>query len=240
MSEEVETEQDPLLERVKTVSFDGDFKYAIFLYHEILKKYPNRFDVRRELHLLRRRTCFQSKTIVWFLRQAFFMVKVKYLHEKRAPIWQILDCIEKFLDGDPTSIFGYRDLAKSAFDAKFYDLTEFAIQSIPEDNRDRSDYLVLANALCDEKKFDEAVKVANLLLEEDPDDEEAKDVVWRASVDKSMNKNVSLMMVDGCGSFVPPPRVDASHIVLSNSKQSGEKEAQNGEKKSRARDDLFK
>jgi hypothetical protein len=150
-----------------------------------------------------------------------------------------LDEIESFLDGSPASSVGYRYLSDVAFEAKFYDVAEFAVRAIPQDRRSRPDWLRLANALCEMKKFDDAVQVANSLLESAQDDEEAKDILLRASVDKSINKNVDLMMVDGCGSFVPP-KVNASEIVISSQKKEDEKEGKDGEKKRKPRDDLFK
>ncbi|MDR0679763.1 MAG: hypothetical protein LBF42_01860, partial [Puniceicoccales bacterium] len=202
MKEEVDI--DPLLERVKTVSSDGDFKYASFLYREILKKYPENLDVRSELHRLRRQTHFNVRTISALLKQMFVLLKIKYLRQRHAPGWKVLDEIEGFLDGSPSSVIGYRNLSKVAFSERLYKVAEFAICAIPQERRLRSDWLRLANSLFEEKKFDEAVSVANSMLENDPDDEEAKDIVWRSSVDKSINKNVNLVMADGCGSFVPP------------------------------------
>ncbi|MDR0715769.1 MAG: hypothetical protein LBF25_03320, partial [Puniceicoccales bacterium] len=73
----------------------------------------------------------------------------------------------------------------------------------------------------------------------DPDDEEAKDIVWRSSVDKSINKNVNLVMADGCGSFVPP-KVNSSEIVVSNPKKEGENGAKRWDGKGKAREELFR
>jgi len=237
MTEEIEI--DPLLERVKTVSSDGDFQYAEFLYREILKKFPGNLDVRSELHRLRKLIHFNPWTVTALAKQMFTFLKIKYLRKRGAPAWRILDEIENFFDGSPSSVTAYRNLSKVAFAAKLYNIAEFAVHAIPEEGRLRSDWLPLANALFEEKKFDEAVNVANSLLEIDPNDEEAKDIVWRASVDKSINKNVSLRMVDGCGSFVPP-KVDASQIVMSNPKKEGENGAKDRERKSKGKEELLK
>ncbi|MDR3274174.1 MAG: hypothetical protein LBS87_02460 [Puniceicoccales bacterium] len=237
MTEEIEI--DPLLERVKTVSSDGDFQYAEFLYREILKKFPGNLDVRSELHRLRKLIHFNPWTVTALIKQMFIFLKMKYLRRKGAPAWRILEEIERFLDGSPFSAAGYRNLSEVAFAAKLYNVAEFALLAIPQERRFRADWLLLASSLFEEKKFDDAVNVANFLLEVDSDDEEAKDIVWRASVDKSINKNVSLMMVDGCGSFVPP-KVDVSQIVVSNPKKEGENGAKDGERKSKGREELFK
>jgi hypothetical protein len=47
------------------------------------------------------------------------------------------------------------------------------------------------------------------------------------------------MMVDGCGSFVPP-KVDASQIVMSNPKKEGENGAKDRERKSKGKEELLK
>ncbi|MDR1255684.1 MAG: hypothetical protein LBJ94_02020 [Puniceicoccales bacterium] len=233
MMEEVDT--DPLLERVKTVSSDGDFQYAEFLYREILKKYPGNLDVRSELHKLRRSIHFNARTLGAFAKQIFTLLKIKYLRKKAAPACRVLDEIEKFLDGSPSSAIGYRNLAEVAFGAKLHSVTEFAIRAIPQERRSREDWLLLANALVEEKKFDRALEVANSLLESDPDDEKAKDIVWRASVDKSIGKNVDLVMVEGCNSFTPP-KVDVSQIVVSTPKKEEENGAKNGEGKGKSKE----
>ncbi|MDR2721160.1 MAG: hypothetical protein LBB15_02630 [Puniceicoccales bacterium] len=219
MTEEIDI--DPLLERAKTVSSDGDFQYAEFLYREILKKYPESVDIRCELHRLRKLVHFKARTIAALIKQMFVLLKIGYLRKKNAPAWRILDEIERFFDGSPSSITGYRNLSEVAFGAKLYNVAEFSIRAIPQERRSRLDLIRLANTLFEEKKFDDAVGVANSLLEDDPDDEEAKDIVWRASVDKSINKNVNLVMAEGCGTFVPP-KVDASQIVVSNPKKENE------------------
>jgi tetratricopeptide (TPR) repeat protein len=234
-----EISDDPLLERVKTVCSDGDFRYAMFLYREILKKHPENLEIRRELHKLRKSVRFKSKALTLLLKQIFILLKIRYLCKRHTAAWKILDEIEGFLDGDPSSVVGYRYLSEVAFVAKFYNVVEFAIRAIPQEKRLRSDQLKLANALFAVKNFDDAVKVANSILENYPDDEEAKDIVWRASVDKSINKNVNLMMIDGCGSFVPP-KVGASEIVMSSPKKEDEKEVKDGEKRGKPRDELFK
>jgi tetratricopeptide (TPR) repeat protein len=234
-----EANDDPLLERVKTVCSDGDFRYAMFLYREILKKHPGNLEIRTDLHKLRRSVRYKLRTLGALIKRMLILLKVSYLRKKHAAAWRILDEIEGLMDGDPASIIGYRCLSEAAFEAKFHDVVEFAIRAIPQEKRLRSDWLRLANGLCTMKKFDDAVQVANFLLEGDPSDEEAKDILWRASVDKSINKNVNLMMVDGCGAFVPP-KVDASEIVVSNPKKGDENGTRDGDKRSKARDELFK
>ncbi|MDR2436288.1 MAG: hypothetical protein LBD33_03205 [Puniceicoccales bacterium] len=233
-----ETDIDPLLERAKTVSSDGDFQYAEFLYREILKKYPEDVDIRRELHKLRKLVHFRARTVAALIKQAFVFLKIKYLRKKNAPVWRIFDEIERFFDGSPSSAIGYRNLSEVAFEAKMYGTVEFAIQAIPEERRSRLDSIRLANTFFEEKKFDDAVRIANSLLENDPDDEEAKDIVWRASVDKSINKNVNLVMAEGCGAFIPP-KVDASQIVVSTPKRDGEDGRRSGGWR-RIEDDPFK
>jgi tetratricopeptide (TPR) repeat protein len=227
MEEEIDI--DPLLERAKTVVSDGDFQYAEFLYREILKKYPGNVDIRCELHRLRKLVHFKARTLAALTKQMFVSLRIWYLRKKHVPTWRILEEIERFFDGDPSSIVGYRHMSEVAFGAELYGVAEFAIQAIPQERRSRSDLLRLADTFFEEKKFDDAVRVANSMLESDPDDEEAKDMMWRASVDKSINKNVNLVMVDGCNSFVPP-KVDASQIVMSNQKREDEDEKRDADK----------
>lgn len=134
------------------------------------------------------------------------------------------------MDANPNNFDGCRMLAKAAMDEKLHKLAEFSINEIPEDMRTHDDLLVLAQALMEQKKFDQSLKIANSILENYPEDPDAKDIIWKSSVDKQMNQKVNLMMADGIKT-VAPPRVDASQIVLSNPQASEKKDEKDGKSK---------
>jgi hypothetical protein len=84
--------------------------------------------------------------------------------------------IERFADGDPPAIAGYRRLSEVAFGARLYGVAEFVIQ------------LFHRRIAVEAKPFGDALRVANSMLKNDLDNEETKNMVWRASVDNSSNK----------------------------------------------------
>lgn len=233
---------DPLLERAKTVLADGDLGYAVFLYREILKKYPEDVKIRQELHKLRKSVQSQSKNIFFFLKKVFTLIQLFVLQKRKFSASQIIDKIEELIDYDPTNLSGYRKIASIAKGAKMYNLLEFTINEIPIEERTYEDNILLARAFLEQKKFNQSLKVANLILENDPDNEEAKDIVWQSSVDKSMNKNLDLVMAGGLKKF-SPPKVDASQIVLSNPQKRDDddgKKDKDGKSKKQTRNELFK
>ncbi len=221
---------DPLLERAKTVLSDGNYKYTMFLYREILKKYPENLEIRKQLHKLRKSVYLPQRSFFSFIKKCLAYVKILYAKKHRVPTWQLIDTIETWIDYDPTNFSGYRLIAQTANAAHMYNLTEFSINEISEEERTHNDYIILAEALLGQKKFDKSLKIANTLLEKNPDDNEAKDIVWKSSVDKQMDKKLDLVMANGI-SHIAPPKVDTSQIIVSNHKNEGDEDKDNGHSK---------
>ncbi|MDE6432195.1 MAG: hypothetical protein K2L13_02250, partial [Opitutales bacterium] len=148
----------------------------------------------------------------------------------QSPTSNIIDSIEDLLDYNPNNFDGYRMIATTAEKAKMYILAEFSINEIPEDARTQEDLLTLARSLLEQKKFDKSLKIANSILEKSPENADAKDIVWKSSVDKQINQNVDLVVADGIKQ-VAPPKVDASQIVMSNAKAEDENSGTTGNAK---------
>lgn len=231
-----ETHTNPLLERANVVLADGDSKYAMFLYREALKKEPENTEIRAALHKLRRSIRENTRSIFSLIKQWYLQMKILYQKRHNVPACTMIDTIESWLDYDPNNFVGYRMIAQTALEAKMYILADFSINEIPEENRIREDLLILARAAMEQKKFDQSLKIANSILESDPDDPEAKDIVWKSSVDKHMSPKVELVMADGIKRMAPP-HVDAAQIVMTNPKtddKNKKEEKDGGEKGKRS------
>ena len=123
--------------------------------------------------------------------------------------------IEKMLDAKPSSEFATMSMMHIAYDAGYNKLVIFVYDNTKDDIQyELDDMIIIASAYLNEKILDKAAKVAKDATLIDPDNEKAKDILWKASVWKHMNSEASLVTVDGNNRFVPP-KIDAEKIFIS-------------------------
>ena len=207
--------------RAKQAVADGDIKYAKFLYNEALAIDPQDVVARKELHNMRKA---EKRPNAVLSNLSFFINLCKMLvHKNMSQYGCAIADIEKMLDAKPSSEFATMSMMHIAYDAGYNKLVIFVYDNTKDDIQyELDDMIIIASAYLNEKILDKAAKVAKDATLIDPDNEKAKDILWKASVWKHMNSEASLVTVDGNNRFVPP-KIDAEKIFISSHKAEKEK-----------------
>ncbi|MDR2432874.1 MAG: hypothetical protein LBD34_03940 [Puniceicoccales bacterium] len=222
-----ETESDILVRAQKAID-DGDVIYAKFLYRESLAINPQDITARTAMHELRKKI---PASISVFDRIRFIFSAIKLLICKAKKSYdQVINVAENLLDINPSSEFALRNILYAAYGAGYHKLVIFVSQKVMEIGVELEDLVVIAQSYLNEKIFDQAAKVAKEAIELDPSSEEARDILWKSSVEKHMNSDVALVTADGNKRFVPP-KVDAEKIFIASHSFHEEQEKRNGGKR---------
>jgi tetratricopeptide (TPR) repeat protein len=219
MQEKDHRESD-VLSRAKKAIDGNDFSYARFLYSEALSVDPQNNAARSELYKMREAMPhdFSAMDKIKFAYHALKILLSKAL----ANYDQIIGEAEKLLDIVPDSNFAMRSILQAASGARYYKLVIFAAEKIKESELNPEELILAAQAYLNEKIFDRATKIAKLAVEVDPENEEAKEVLWKSSVERHMNSDVQLVTADGDKRFVPP-KVDKDKIFIASHKDDKDK-----------------
>ncbi|MDR0741896.1 MAG: hypothetical protein LBE98_00315 [Puniceicoccales bacterium] len=208
-----ETESDILARAQKAIGDDDDFIYAKFLYREALAINPQDIAARTAIQELREK--FPVSTSVFGgIKFIFFAIKL-LICKAKGNYDQMIDTAENLLDINPSSEFALRNILYAAYGAGYHKLVTFVSKKIMEMGAELEDLIVIAQSYLKEKIFDQAAKIAKEAMELDPANEEAKDILWKSSVEKHMNSDVALVTADGNKRFVPP-KVDADKIFIAS------------------------
>ncbi|MDR2603447.1 MAG: hypothetical protein LBC11_02720 [Puniceicoccales bacterium] len=222
--QEEETESDILIRAQKAVD-DGDFIYAKFLYREALTINPQDIVARTAMHELREKV-FTSSSMLDRIGFIFSAIKL-LIYKAKGSYDQVINAAEDLLDISPSSEFAFKNILYAAYGAGYHKLVIFASQKVTEMGAESEDLIVIARSYLHEKIFDQAAKVAKEAMELAPDSEEAKDILWKSSVEKHMNSDVALVTADGNKRFVPP-KVDAEKIFIASHSSHDEQERKSG------------
>jgi tetratricopeptide (TPR) repeat protein len=226
MQEEV-TESDILVRAQRAIN-DDDFTYAKFLYREALVINPQDIAARTAMHELRRKSSV-STSLFDGIRFVFFAIKL-LICKANGSYDQVINAAEKLLDINPASEFALRNILYAAYGAGYHKLAIFVSQKVMAAGAELEDLVVIAHSYLNEKIFDQAAKIAKEAMELDPANEEAKDILWKSSIEKHMNSNVSLVTADGNKRFVPP-KVDADKIFIASPSSHEEQGKKNSNKR---------
>ncbi|MDR2628924.1 MAG: hypothetical protein LBC30_02970 [Puniceicoccales bacterium] len=210
--QEEETENDILARAQKAID-DDDFIYAKFLYREALAINPQDTAARTAMHELRKKIPV-STSVFDGIKFIFLAIKLLICKAKRN-YDQVINIAENLLDISPSNEFALRNILYAAYEGGYYKLVIFVSQKVMEMEIELEDLIVIAQSYLNEKLFDQASKIAKEAMELDPANEEAKDILWKSSVEKHMNSDVALVTADGNKRFVPP-KVDADKIFIAS------------------------
>ncbi|MDR1457339.1 MAG: hypothetical protein LBI47_00565 [Puniceicoccales bacterium] len=225
--QEEETESD-ILARAQRAIDDGDFIYAKFLYREALAINLQDIAARTAMHELRGKFP-ASISVLDKIRFVFSAIKLLICKAKRS-YDQVINAAENLLDIDPSSEFALRNILHAAYGAGYHKLAIFVSQKVMAMGAELENLIVIAQSYLNEKIFDQAAKVAKEAMELDPASEEARDILWKSSVEKHMNSDVALVTADGNKRFVPP-KVDAEKIFIASHSSRDEQEKKSGGKR---------
>ncbi|MDR3144256.1 MAG: hypothetical protein LBT64_02015 [Puniceicoccales bacterium] len=213
MQSEKHPEDNGILARAKLAVEEHDFEYARFLYEEALSINPQDNDARAGMHKLRE-LGGRSDSILNGVAVGYrsLRILIKYA---MAQYDEAIREAEKLLDIAPDSNFALRNILRAAHKAGYNKLVIFMAEKMMQSECAVEDLITMAHAFLNEKIFDQAANVAKEIAEIDPENEEAKDILWKSSVEKHMNADVQLVTAGGEKRFVPP-KVDQDKIFIAS------------------------
>jgi tetratricopeptide (TPR) repeat protein len=220
-----------VLARARRAVDDCDFDYARFLYREALAIDQQNNEAREELHKLNADAQVAAQAANR-LKVVFLTLKILF-HRALANYNEMIASAEDLFEIVPDSDFAMRSILHAAHSAGYYKLVTFVAEKIISSGCAVEELVMIARAFLNEKIFDQAAKIAKNATEIDPENDEAKDILWKASVEKHMNSNVPLITAGENQRFVPP-KVDAEKIFISSHKDEkggDEKGSKGGDKK---------
>ncbi|MDR2806934.1 MAG: hypothetical protein LBB11_02150 [Puniceicoccales bacterium] len=167
-----------------------NWKYAQFLCLEMLYDHPNAVDIRRILQRVRQHTFCKSKLRRWLLLSMISCRFLWYLWKIKTKYREFLNTLEALLNIDPYNGFLLRLSAEIMAGFGFWETVIFAIDCIPENERNDDDWLTMGEAFSALGDFQMAIDIANKVLVQSTDNIRARDLLWQSSVEQSMeNKN---------------------------------------------------
>ncbi|MDR1891095.1 MAG: hypothetical protein LBQ23_02845 [Puniceicoccales bacterium] len=223
-----EEKENEILVRAQKAVDDNDFTYAKFLYREALAINPQDIAARTAMYELRNKFPVPNAVFAG-IRFVFCALKI-LIYRAKEGYDQVIKAAENLLDAKPSSEFAFRSILHAAYGAGYYKLVIFASQKVIEMGAEVEDLVIIAQAYLNEKIFDRAAKIAKEAMELDPANEEAKDILWKSSVEKHMNSDVPLMTTDGNKRFIPP-KVDTDKIFIASHASHDEKEEKSDRRK---------
>ncbi|MDR1413615.1 MAG: hypothetical protein LBI56_01600 [Puniceicoccales bacterium] len=217
MQDQEEQAENEILTRARRAIEEKDPAYAKFLYREALEINPQDNAARTELHRLREAVPEEDSV---FSRARFALHALRmFFHKATANHNGMIRDAEDLLDIYRMSSFAMKSMLRAAYAAKYYKLVTFVAKRVIELGADIDDLIVIAKSFLNEKIFDQAASVAKEVAAIDPENEEAKGILWQASVEKHMNSDVQLVTAGGENRFVPP-KVDANKIFIASHKET--------------------
>jgi tetratricopeptide (TPR) repeat protein len=217
MQNQEEHEENDILTRAKRAMDENDPAYAKFLYKAALLINPQDNAARMELHRMRE-TVPSDDSIFSKVKFIFHALKMLF-HRITLNHNGMIREAENLLDIDKMNSFALKSMLHAAYSAEYYKLVTLISKRIIEMGAEIDDLIIIAKSFLNEKIFDQAAKVAKEATTIDPENEEAKGILWQVSVEKHMNSDVQLVTAGGDKRFVPP-KVDANKIFIASHKET--------------------
>jgi tetratricopeptide (TPR) repeat protein len=209
-------EEDPcdndLLGRARRAVDENDLAYAKFLYMEALAIDQQNNEARTELHRLRENVPAESNfSKIKFAYHALRILLLKVVSNYDG----VISAAENLLEIAPHSNFALKSIFLAAHAAKYHKLVVLIAERVREAGCDIADLVIMAKSFLNEKIFDQAIKIAKEVEPIEPDNEEIKEILWKASVEKHANSDVQLMTAGADKRFIPP-KIDAEKIFIAS------------------------
>jgi tetratricopeptide (TPR) repeat protein len=224
--EEQEQPESEILLRAKKAIDENNRVYARFLYREALSIDPQDNAARAELHKLREGIPIDDSAFSK-IKFVFGMIKV-VMYKILSDHDSVITASEQLLDIIPDSSFALASMLNAADKAGYHKIITFLSEKIRDGGCTLEDLVIIARAFLNEKMFDQSAKVAKEATDIDPENEDAKDILWQASIEKHANSDVTLVTAGGEKRFIPP-KIDAEKIFIASHKE--EKDDKKDDKK---------
>lgn len=220
MTEELQSEcEDYVLTRAKQALQEGNVAYAKFLCQEAITIDPQHVAAWKLLFKLQ--TQSNVNKAIKTAQFIYFSLKLlihNALKDYRAALYDACH----ILNVAQNSNFAMLQIIRAASKAQYYKLVVAIYENEENLINAVDDLIIVAKSYLAEKIFDSAAKIAKEATVIAPDNEELKDILWKASVEKHMNSNVSLVTSDNNTRFVPP-KIDTEKIFISSHKDDSSK-----------------
>ncbi|MDR2419722.1 MAG: hypothetical protein LBD40_00115 [Puniceicoccales bacterium] len=185
-------EEQKLCHRAAELVSAGDKSYAIFLCHELLQRNPDNLEARQlQLNLRKNeipKTKLQKLVILFqsLVKLVFFSFQFK---KKKKECFVALDALlDVYLKWEMI----WRLMSRLAIQLEYFNTTVFCIENIDQNRRKVSDIIRLGEAYLGCGHFAGAVEVANFILDRDPENIKARDLLWQSSIDDTLEKQDSV------------------------------------------------
>lgn len=165
--------------------------YVIFLCREILKREPDHLEARRLLLNLRRsgirKTKVQKLTIFFKALGQLVFFSFQFRKKKKECLGALDSLLEICLKWNMV----WRLMSCLAIQLEYFNTAIFCIENIDHNQRKMSDVIRLGEAYLGCGHFTGAVDVANFILEREPENIKAKDLLWQSSVEDTLERQDS-------------------------------------------------
>lgn len=220
MAEQLQSDsEDYVLTRAKQAHKEGDIAYARFLCKEAITINPNNTTAWELLFNLR--TQSNANNVIKTIKFGYFFLKLLIHIAMKRYIFALYEAYN-MLGTNPTSNIALQQIIRIANKAGYYRLIIAIYEHEENIFNEIDDLIIVARAYLSEKIFDRSAKIAKECTLIAPDNEELKDILWKASVERHMNSDVALVTSDNNTRFVPP-KIDAEKIFISSHKDDTNK-----------------
>lgn len=220
MTEDIQSEcEDHVVIRAKQALQEGNIPYAKFLCKEAITIDPQHVQAWKLLFKLKTPSdtnkAIRTAKIVCILLKLLMHNALKNYQASLYDAYNIFNI-------SPDNNFATLQMIRIAGKAQYYKLVIAIYENDENLINEIDDLIIIAKSYLAEKIFDRAAKIAKDASVIAPDNEELKDILWKASVERHMNSDVSLVTSDNNTRFVPP-KIDTEKIFISSHKDDSGK-----------------
>jgi tetratricopeptide (TPR) repeat protein len=186
-------EEQKLYERAAELATSAkDMAYAVFLCHELLQRNPDQLEARQLLLTLResdpKRTKLQKLMILFQTLGRLLLLSFRFQKKKKECLTALDTLLNVYLRWNGV----WRMMSRLAIQLEYFNTTVFCIENIDRRKRKMSDILRLGEAYLGCGHFSGAVKMANFILEKDPENIKARDLLWQSSIEDTLGRQESV------------------------------------------------
>ncbi|MEM9226668.1 MAG: tetratricopeptide repeat protein [Verrucomicrobiota bacterium] len=171
-------------------SIGQNASYAVDICTNILQQHPGCLEIRQLLRKAQMQQAGKPSSLgklFGSVTSAPFALKATSLIKKDAKA--ALEGAEKVLSGDPRNASGHKMLGQAAEAMELWQTAAFAYEHAAKfDPKSLENKLAYGNALNESGKPEEAIRVAGEILKDNPGNDQAQELVKRASVKESMER----------------------------------------------------
>ena len=176
------------MKKIEDLQRTKNWEYVRFLCMEMLYFEPNFIDARKILQSARETILPPTGLVKFFMTFSVILKCLWYLINIKKKHQLLLMTLDELIDVSPKSVIFTRFFAEIMFGFGFYESSIFLVECIEEERRNPADWLLIGESYLGCEDFKSAMDIANKILEVYPDNIRARDLLWKASVEQSINR----------------------------------------------------